>query len=30
MMIKEKIFYSSILLMRVFFEREECELKKEI
>jgi hypothetical protein len=30
MMIKEKFLYSSILLMRVFFEGEECELKKEI
>ena len=29
MVIKEKIFYSSILLMRVFFEGEECELKKK-
>jgi hypothetical protein len=30
MVIKEKNFCSSILLMRVFFEGEECELKKEI
>jgi hypothetical protein len=29
MVIKEKKFYSSILLMRVFFEGEECELKKK-